>query len=235
MTVSLQALTIAGAPVLLAAPAHSPAPLPTVLWFHGFRADALAHAAELERCADAGFLAVGVDVAGHGARHDPTIGSWLATTAGGAMAVMLPLVDESIAELPALIAELVATHGADASRVSLVGISMGAFLAYRAIATALPLRAVVALLGSPQQLGANSPHEAIDQFRDVALLSITAEYDVSVPPEPTRAFHAALAARFGASDRHHHHVLAGAGHLTSSAQWAEAMQLTMDWLHTKAR
>ncbi len=85
MPVPLHALNIAGVPVLMAAPALDGAPFPTVLWFHGFRADALAHAGELERLASAGFLAVGIDAVGHGARRDRTISDRIVTTDGGAM------------------------------------------------------------------------------------------------------------------------------------------------------
>ena len=235
MPVPLHALIVADVPVLLAVPAFGDAPWPTVLWYHGFRADALAHAAELERCAEAGFLAVGVDAVAHGARRDHALAERIATTEGSAMSVMLSLVDESLRELPALISALVKSHNADAARISLVGISMGAFLAYRAISSGLPLRAVVALLGSPEQAGANSPHDAIEAFGSVALLSVVAEHDASVSPAAARAFHDALATRYADPNLHRHHLLRGAGHLTNAIQWEEAMRMTMDWLDTKAR
>ena len=235
MPLSLHALSIVDVPVLLGVPTHGDAPWPTVLWYHGFRADALAHAAELERCAEAGFLAVGVDAVAHGVRRDHTLAERVATTEGSAMSVMLSLVDESLLELPALVSALVKSHNADAARISLVGISMGAFLAYRAIGIGLPLRAVVALLGSPEQAGANSPHDAIEAFGSVALLSVVAEHDASVPPKAASAFHDALATRYGNPNLHRHHLLRGAGHLTNALQWEEAMRVTMDWLDTKAR
>ncbi len=148
---------------------------------------------------------------------------------------MLPLVDQSIEEIPALISALVALHNADPSAVSLVGVSMGAFLAYRAIARGLRFRAVVALLGSPEQPGADSPHDGIEAFDDVALLSVIAEHDASVPPEAARAFHTALTTRFDNPQLHRCHLLRGAGHLTNAAQWHEAMHVTLDWLQSKAR
>ncbi len=234
-------LRIAGVPVLLAAPHVSPhvvshaAPLPTVLWFHGFRADALAHAAELERCAARGFLAVGVDAAAHGARRDEALGARVAESPGGALPVVLELIEETMRELPALVDELAATFHADRARVSVVGISMGAFLVYRAIAAGAshavpPFRSAVALLGSPKWNGTSSAHHQLDAFREVALLSITAEHDASVPPEPTRTFHERLTERFGSRGQHAHEVLRGAGHLTNAGEWAEAMNATMRWL-----
>jgi pimeloyl-ACP methyl ester carboxylesterase len=226
----LRGQTVAGVPVLLAAPAVGKAArLPAVLWCHGFRADALSHAAELERCARAGFLAVGIDAVGHGARRDPALAERIGE-AGGALPVMLSQVEQTVAELPALVDALVAEHRADHASVSLVGISMGAFLAYRAVSAGLPLRAVVALLGSPEWPTATSAHRAPAQFGDCALLSITAEHDGSVPPAAVTRLHAALDARFGATPSRRHEVLRGAGHLTSQAEWAQAMGATMQWL-----
>jgi pimeloyl-ACP methyl ester carboxylesterase len=216
--------------VLLAVPAVPPArPLPTVLWCHGFRADALAHAAELECCARAGFLAVSVDAVGHGARRDATLAERIAEE-GGALPVMLAQVEQTVGELPALIDMLARDHGADRSRVSLVGISMGAFLAYRAVAAGLSLRSVVALLGSPEWPTATSAHRAPERFRELALLSITAEHDVSVPPAAVARLHATLDVRFGATPSRRHDVLGGAGHLTSQREWERAMATTMTWL-----
>jgi alpha-beta hydrolase superfamily lysophospholipase len=40
--------------------------LPTVLWFHGFTAGKATHRPEFATLAEAGFLAVGIDAAGHG-------------------------------------------------------------------------------------------------------------------------------------------------------------------------
>jgi hypothetical protein len=227
-------LEIGRVPVLLAEPRAGNAPAPLVLWFHGFRADALAHAAELEACARRGFLAVGVDCVGHGARRDPHLPDRVRASPDGALPIMLDLVHETLAEIPSLVDALAASHGADRARCSMVGISMGAFLVYRAIATGLPLRAAVALLGSPKWEGATSPHRARDALRRVALLSITAEHDASVPPEATRVLHRALTAHGGAAP-HRHHELAGAGHLTTAAEWAEAMAATYAWLTQHGR
>ena len=203
-----------------------------VLWCHGFRADALAHAAELERCARAGFLAVGVDAVGHGARRDEAIASRMQRM-GGALPVMLDLMERTVLELPALIDTLVREHQADAARISLVGISMGAFLAYRAVTAGIPLRAVVALLGSPEWPGPSSAHLHPGAFRDVSLLSITAEHDVSVPPAAVVRLHRQVDAQFGASSERVHQQLRGAGHLTSANEWQEAMGHTMSWLQRR--
>lgn len=227
--------TIAGVPVLIATPPElsadgRSAPRPAVLWMHGFRADALAHAAELERCAALGFVAVGVDAVDHGVRSSPQLAERLRRSADGALPVMLDVMEATVRELPALIDALVSEHAVDRTRVSLVGISMGGFLAYRAIVAGISLRSVVALLGSPEWPGATSAHRSLVAFGDVALLSITAEHDVSVPPAAVYRLHEALAAAPTGWMGSHHHELRGSGHLTNAAQWAEAMRETMVWL-----
>ncbi len=230
MPFAAQPALIAGVPVLIARPQPSDRPLPVVFWVHGFTADALAHAAELERCAAAGFLAIGIDAVGHGARLDPGMSARIDASPAGALPVMLDIVEATVAELPALIDGVADLFAIDRARLSMVGISMGAFLAYRSIVTGPSLRSVVALLGSPVWPRTSSPHQSQHRFQAVALLSVTAEFDVSVPPDPVRRFHQSLRSAFPTSARHHHHELRGAGHLTSAAEWAEAMDSTVYWL-----
>ena len=72
-SIALESRTIGGVPLLLAFPQAGDAPHPAVLWFHGFGVDNEVHRKELEQLARAGFLAVGVDAAGHGARRLPDL------------------------------------------------------------------------------------------------------------------------------------------------------------------
>jgi hypothetical protein len=235
--------TVAGVPVLVARPDADADRLrgaPVVLWFPGFRADAAANAAELTQLAAAGLVAVGVDAVGHGARRAPDLDARVAGAEGGARAVMLSLAAATADELPALCAGLAARGLGDQARLGVVGVSMGGYLAYRAVqrlgsAGAPGVRAAVALLGSPEWdvpgwPDAGSPHLHPAAFHDVALLSITAERDASVPPDQARRFHAALAAAHPAPDRARYLELSGAEHLLDGAAWALAMDATRRWL-----
>ena len=139
-------------PGLIAVPHDVFSPRPFVFWCHGFRADSLADAAELERLYAAEFLGV--------------------------------------ASMPWA-------------------------------ACGLPVRAAVMLLGDPEWRNDDRPHRQLTRFADVALLSVTAEHDVSVPSVPVRRFYLSLRGTFD-SLRHHPHELRGAGHLTSEAPWDEA-------------
>lgn len=237
-----QALLLAGVPVLVAAPAriapsrvnepHVRQSVRTVLWCHGFRADSAAHEAELARLAESGWLAVGIDAVGHGRRANGDLSDRIADE--GAKPVMLELADATVRELPELLIALDREYGADPARISIVGISMGAFLAYRAVermaALGVPLKACVALLGSPEWPGDDSPHHAVEVMRRTALLSIIAEYDERVSPEPARRLHAALTTWYGPAATHRYMELRGSGHLTNAAHWHHAMNETFEWL-----
>lgn len=223
---------IAGVPVLMARPhrPHGSPPPPVVLWFHGFRADALANAAELQRIARAGYLAVGIDAVGHGRRIDPALAARIAGSPGGALPVMQTLAAATAEEIPSVLDAIASRGLGDTGRAALVGVSMGAFLVYRALLD-VPVRAAVAILGSPVWPGPRNPAlVSPEAFADVALLSITAERDERVPPRATRERHDRLDAATPASLRHRYLELAGAPHLLDAPRWARVMDHTMDWL-----
>ena len=179
-----------------------------------------------------GFLAVGVDAVGHGARRADDLDARIATAPGGAREVMLALAAGTATELPALVAALGAAGLGDPERVGVVGVSMGGYLAYRAAHAVPGVRAVVALLGSPEwgppgAPGPESPHRHRAALAAVPLLSITAERDASVPPDAARRLHAALDAG-GATARYLE--LPGAEHLVSADEWSRAMRAARQWL-----
>ena len=213
------------APLLLAIP-HGARPMPTVLWFHGLSVDKETHRKELEQIARAGFLAVGVDAAGHGERRLPDLDARIDVSRDETIRFMLGLVEQTACEVPAIVRALVDDGLADAERVSAVGISMGGYLLYRAVLEEPSLRAAVAILGSPEWPEGDSPHRHLDAFRRIALLSITAEHDENVPPAPAREFHR----RLGQSDRARYVELPGAVHLMSAADWERTMDETLRWL-----
>lgn len=214
------------APLLLAMPDGARPPLPAVLWFHGLSVDKETHRKELERIAGAGFLAVGVDAAGHGERRLPDLDARIDVSRGETIRFMLGLVEETAREVPGIVRALVDEGLADPERVALAGISMGGYVVYRALLEDSPARAAVAILGSPEWPRPDSPHLRLDAFRRVALLSITAENDENVPPGPARELHRKL----GESDRARYVELAGAVHLMSEEDWERTMAETLRWL-----
>ena len=235
MTVHFADRTLAGVPLLLAARDAHGSRRPTVLWYHGLGSGKDDARAELARLAEAGLLAVGVDAVGHGARRAPDLEAIIAAPRDETFRAMLALVDATVRELPTLVQALVDEGLADPRRIALVGVSMGGYLAYRAVLHEPALRVVVALLGSPEWPDSESPHLHPARFDDVALLSVTAGRDASVPPDGARRFHAALAARHRSPERARYVELADAPHLMDGAQWATLMDETVGWLTTHLR
>jgi dienelactone hydrolase len=222
---------VADIPTHIATPDGARGRRPVVVWYHGFNAAKEAHETELARVASLGMVAVGVDAVGHGERRLPDFDARKAGPMEHVRAFMLELADATAAELPRLVQALADEGLADPRRVSLVGISMGGYLVYRAVADGPDVHAAVALLASPVWPDdARSPHLRPEAFARTALLSITAQRDESVPPEPTRAFHAQLTARSMRSAPSGYRELADAPHLMNGAQWSTAMDATMDWL-----
>jgi dienelactone hydrolase len=143
---------------------------------------------------------------------------------------MLELAEATAREIPAILGGIAARGLGDCGRAGLAGVSMGAFVVYRALQT-VPVRAAVAALGSPEWPGAGSPHRAPrSTFRDVALLSITAERDESVPPHAARDLHRRLAADGAAATRQGYLELPGASHLVDARGWETIISAAVAWL-----
>ena len=217
-------------PLLVVQPPGKP-PFPTVLWFHGLGVSKNTHEKELQQLAEAGFLAVGVDAAGHGERGLPTLNQRIQqATQEEALRLMLPLAELTARDVPLVVRALVEQGLADERRVALAGISMGAYVVYRAVALVQGIRAAVALLGSPEWPEGISPHWEPAGFRQTAILSITAERDVNVPPDGARAFHDVLDDDPARTAPALYLELPGASHLLSEEHWRRAMTETVSWL-----
>ena len=218
-------------PLLVARPESGRVPFPVVLWFHGLGVSKDTHETELAMLADAGFLAVGVDAAGHGERALPTLARRIDDASQeDALRLMLPLVELTARDVPVVVKTLVEQGLADERRIALAGISMGGYVVYRAVTIVQGIRAAVALLGSPEWPEGISPHWHPDAFRQTAILSITAQHDVSVPPAAARRFHERLERDSGRTAPSRYLELAGAGHLLPEPDWKRALQETIDWL-----
>ena len=230
MSISFHPRTIGGVPLLLATPDDAAGPLPAVLWFHGFGVDKETHRKELRQLADAGFLAVGVDAAGHGERRLPDLDARQAAPHAQALRTMVELASRTADEVPNVVGGLVDDGLADGGRIGVVGVSMGGYVVYRAVLAEPRIRAAVSILGSPEWPEGDSPHQHLDGFRHTALLSVTAQRDENVRPAAARELHRRLAEVDPASPLHRYVELPGAVHLMSEEHWNQAMGETVRWL-----
>ncbi|MEZ4318326.1 MAG: hypothetical protein R3F61_12520 [Myxococcota bacterium] len=201
------------APVLVA---RADAPLGTALVLHGQYADAATHAKELALLAGAGWNAVGVDAPEHGRRfHDGRDAKWQADPEGCLEAHL----EEASAEIPAVLdaCESRGLHGPFA----VIGVSLGAFTTWRAMARDSRLQIAVPILGSPALPGQDAPDPG--PWRGRRVLAQNAEHDEVVPLGPTRA----LLAQIGGTL----HILEGSPHLVPEVQWWGAWGRTLAWLN----
>lgn len=206
-------------------------PLPTVLWFHGLGADKELHLPELQRFADAGMLALGVDAVGHGQRRLADFERQFAQPPESARRVFDSLVAQTVDELPALIDTLVERGLSDPERIGVAGVSMGGCIVYGAICSEARVRAAVALMGSPAWLHPEGAEFLRHRCFPTALLSITAENDNVVPPAAARALHDQLLTRYGEQpDRLDYRVIPGATHFMAEDDWRHAVGDAASWL-----
>jgi dienelactone hydrolase len=201
----------------------------TVLVYHPLGQDKSLHAADLERLAAAGLLAIGVDAIAHGERRVP--GAY-ARFRADPLGALREVVAATAAEVPGLLDDLVARGWASPGRVGLAGVSLGGFVAYGASIADRRVAAAVCIASSPWW-GPDpaSPHRAPDRFFPLALLSVVAADDAMVPPGPTRELHAALGPLYAAAPERLRLVeLEGEGHWLSDEGWARARDEAERWL-----
>ena len=231
MTVLFEKRRVGAAPALIARPSSARLPLPTVLWFHGFTAGKVTHRPELATLAEAGFLAVGIDAAGHGERRLPDFEERFSGTRTETDREFYALVAETAAEVPGIIDLLCGAGLADETRIGAAGVSMGGMIAYGATTADPRIRAAVALLASPEWPHPASPHLNIDRFFPTALLSITAGRDETVPPAAARTFHSDLEDRYRQHPERLRYVeIEDSFHMMTPADWVWAIRESVDWL-----
>lgn len=204
-----------------------------ILWYHGFGVDKETHRSELARFARAGFVAVGVDVVGHGERAAPDLEARKQASQADAFLSVVEFARATAAETPALVDYVVMNgHAGAPDRVALSGISMGAFVVYGAALADPRVTTAVAILGSPEWPGSNSPHTQIARLCNTRLLSIVGECDVNVPPAAARRLHEQLDTACSNGCRRFLE-LPGAEHLMKEPDWERTMDETIRWISEK--
>ena len=231
MSVLFEKRRLGAAPALIARPSSVRLPLPTVLWFHGFTAGKATHRPELTTLAEAGFLAVGIDAAGHGERRLPDFEERFSGTKEETDREFYALVAATAAEVPEIVDVLCGAGLADEARIGAAGVSMGGMITYGATAIDSRIRAAVALLATPEWPHPASPHLEIDRFFPTALLSITAGRDETVSPAAARAFHADLEERYRQHPERLRYVeIEESFHMMTPADWAWSIREAAGWL-----
>jgi dienelactone hydrolase len=226
----MQRLRLGDVPALVASSGapEAAAARGTVLVYHPLGKDKDVHAGDLARLAASGFLAIGIDAIAHGDRR---VANGMARFLADPLGALRRVVAATAAEVPDLLDLLLARGWARPGRIGIAGVSLGGFVAYRAAAADRRITAAACVLAAPTWgADASMPPADLDRLFPLALLSVTADRDRFVPPEPARRLHAALAPRYAAAPERLRHVeLAGEGHHLSDAAWNRAQAEADAW------
>ena len=232
-------MRVAGVPALLryAGSPVAAAGRGTVLFYHGFGGNKERPEGYLAALAEAGFLAVSVDAVGHGERRYRDFDVIFSDERWDARfeeteSDFLRVIDETAAEVPTIIDELLARGWGRADRIGVAGRSLGGNVAYASVLADSRVRAAVSVVGSPEWTlpRPHSPHHHPDCFFPSAVLSQAAEFDEHCPPGPIRGFHAALAPWYaGEPDRIAYVEYPGAGHFLTPELDAESRRRMVAW------
>lgn len=204
----------------------------TILFYHGFGVDISVQAKELASLADAGFLALGVDAVGHGRRRWDDFESRFGSPGPRFEAAFMKVIRETVAEIPALLDELIDSGIVQADRIGIGGISMGGYVTYSVVPLERRIRVAVPLLASPtwKSLHGLRASDLPERFFPVALLAQTAGGDTSVPPHHARRFHQTLQSHYrDAPERLRYVEFPGCDHLMPEAEWEQLWKNVVAW------
>lgn len=228
-----QPVALAGVPALLTshlAPERA-AERGTVLVLHGLTASKEIQGNESRALAELGYLAVAIDAVGHGARRYPDFDARFPVDdpARGERS-FYDVVEQTQAELPLVIGELLQRGWALPGKLGGFGISMGGFILLGAVTDRCPLDAVVTVVSSPRRTLGDSPHQHLDRFFPTPLLMITCGKDAVVPTGPVRETAAQLAPYYEGGPRRLRYLeLAEEDHMFTPPGWKVAWDATCDW------
>ncbi len=204
----------------------------TILFFHGLAASKEAQVKELTNLAEHGFLVIGLDNVGHGARRYADFESRFSRANPNLEADFLRAVLETAQEVPLIIDALAAEKLTRPNKMGIAGISMGGFITYTAISLEPRLNVAASILGSPewQHDLPESPHHYRHKFNHIRLISQNASLDVDVPAKYARRFHRKLESTYDDyNQRLAYFEYPHSEHTMTESDWAACWGRTVKW------
>lgn len=205
----------------------------SVLFYHGLGSSKDQQDKELYSLAERGFLAIGVDNIGHGARRYPDFDQRFSGQNPDFGKELIGAVAATAQETPRLVNGLIAAGISRSDKLGLIGVSMGGYIAWAALLNERRLKAAAILLGSPDWWEGNeaSPHLHPERFFPAAILSQNAGQDTSVAPHHARAFHKQLSPYYtDAPDRQEYIEYPDSGHFMLEPDWHLCWERSLNWL-----
>jgi pimeloyl-ACP methyl ester carboxylesterase len=124
-------------------------PRPLVFLSHAFQSSKEFWQDKLAFLAAAGYFAVAMDNKGHGERNGPDFKSQVFTKHGFNLYEVRRLIKETADDIPILIDHFITHKTIDAARIGMLGVSMGGFIAFRALVIEKRISVATPVIASP--------------------------------------------------------------------------------------
>ena len=203
-----------------------------ILFFHGFFGSKESNIDILRNLAEDGYIVVGVDNYGHGKRKLENFGEVFSDKNPNIEENFLNAVIKTAHNVPSLIDELIKRNFAREDKIGMAGISMGGYITYTAITIDTRIKTAVSIIGSPKyKLNIpESPHNHIDKFNKVHLLSQNVTNDSVVPTKFTSEFHEKLKIEYkDYSSRFNYIEYPKSDHMMVVEEWEWSVERLREW------
>jgi pimeloyl-ACP methyl ester carboxylesterase len=224
---------------------------PLVILSHPFTASKDMWTDHLRELSDLGYYAVALDNRGHGERGGATFKERVFVDRKVDVCAVRRLIKETADDIPPLVDHLAAQNEVDGDRIGMVGVSMGGYITFRALAMDTRIRVAATVIASPywddtpQDMPALTAPEAIatlqsysrtygpaqhvDRFYPRPLLMQLGSNDIHFNQDRVIRFHRELETRYrDAPDKLQLVMHKGVGHEFTPPMWARAKS----WLQT---
>ncbi|OGV19608.1 MAG: hypothetical protein A2X47_00580 [Lentisphaerae bacterium GWF2_38_69] len=201
-----------------------------VIMYHGSSASKEIHEKELKSIAEAGLLAIGIDCVWHGERLNPDLENLFNHNNPDMFKNMLKAVNATALELPVLTDFLNKNLGVQNRRIGILGISMGAFIVYKALSIYPKIKCSAAILGTPKYCLYESGNY-LKSFSKHNLLSVNAGKDQYISNKETRHLHSILKKRYESyADRFLYKEYKLSDHFMLPDDWNDCWHCSLDFL-----
>ncbi|HJO93292.1 MAG TPA: alpha/beta fold hydrolase [Victivallales bacterium] len=204
-----------------------------VLFYHGFGASKDIQMEELISLASNGFLTIGIDNIGHGDRKYSDFDTKFSEDNPERLQNIIEAVNSTADEICNIIDYLINNKIVKPANIGIVGISMGAFIAYKIPVLENRIKAISAILGTPEY-SFNNIYDYTKKYDIISLLSQNAAKDNIVSSIETKKLHQELRKTFkNPDDRFKFVEYPNSGHFMNETEWNKCWNLNLQWLKEK--
>jgi len=174
---------------------------PLVILSHAFQSSKEFWQAKMKTLVRKGYYAVALDNRGHGERREPDFKAQVLTLDGFNLYEVRRLIKETADDIPLLINHFIAEDQIDSSRIGMIGVSMGGFVAFRALMIENRITVAAPIIASPYF---DEKPEDVPLVKTPEIQRALESYSQKFSPGhyPESYFPRALLIQVGKKDRH---------------------------------